>query len=233
MIQFGGRVSGGLLLCVVLLAQGVVASDIPPFDKTENAQLPGNLVVVEPEQVSKAIALPAGECFLWAAPKGNGGYKSWSWHKFGPFELTEGKPFVFSYVGDMSPKSDTEPVSIKLEKEQSQGSFKNPMGVACGFVVEKAATKRVSGPSYRGYVVGTWQWGSWGDSIFHANGTCRNTYENPTGTWNLSGNTLRIKWSNGWFDTMKVAPDGKAMEGFGSREENAKEGRGFNATRKE
>ncbi len=223
-----------------MLEYPALADQLPPFAKATSPQLPSNLIVVEPGQTSNPIKLPTGECWIWAAPKAGREYKAWSWHRYGPFKLTDEKPYVTTFTGDLTPKQDTE-AAVDLKKNEAVVSFKNPLPLVCGFVVESGSSvidrqeeKRSAAlAKFKTSVLGVWQMSSNGDATFSVNGTVRNT-GGDRGIWKmLDQRTVRISWKSGWYNTCVLAPDGSSMTGFGSHDKNAKDGQDVWGKRKE
>jgi hypothetical protein len=73
-------------------------------------------------------------------------------------------------------------------------------------------------------LLGNWQFMN-GLGTFYSNGTCRHSH-GTTGTWTLyPDRTLRISWSNGWFNTLCLSKDGTYLKGFDSMNPHASSGR--------
>ncbi len=79
--------------------------------------------------------------------------------------------------------------------------------------VQKAPL-RVTHPLGGTGVAGTWQWFTNGAAVFYPNGQISQGSTN--GSWVRYGKTIRIRWSNGWYNTLTLSADGKSMEGYGS-----------------
>jgi hypothetical protein len=74
-----------------------------------------------------------------------------------------------------------------------------------------AIPARAQGAGSCAHVPGTWSWFVNGNVTFHANGTL--TQGNLTGRWSCQGGLVRISWSHGFVDHVRVSVDGARMSG--------------------
>ncbi len=194
----------------------------PPFAKVEGTAVPANIVEVAPGKTEPGSVLPCGQCWVWAAQKGAGYYKTWPWRKFGPFQLTGGTRYILAFSGSVVPAIDTTANPVKLKPDESQLGFKNPLTEPFDFVVEKGASQAAQ-ETARKCLFGKWQWFD-GFVTFFPNGTCRHS-DTDTGTWTLDADrTLRISWANGWFANAYLSKNGMAVKGVGSTDPHATRG---------
>jgi hypothetical protein len=87
----------------------------------------------------------------------------------------------------------------------------NPSHMAAAKPVETGSRVASNNP-----IVGTWQWYTNDYAVFYPNGTAR--HGDASGSWTLDGKTLRISWSDGWYNTLTLSNSKRELNGHGSQD---------------
>ncbi len=126
-----------------------------------------------------------------------------------------------------------EAVATDSKRNQATLTFKNPLSLPCGFVVESGSSaidqqrdKRAAAlAKVKTSPIGTWQWHNTDDVTFTVNRTVSTKDGNTYGTWTMTGpDVVKIHWHSEWYDTLTLASDGMSMVGYSTREKNGKDG---------
>ncbi len=102
-----------------------------------------------------------------------------------------------------------------IENDPGQGESSLPFYITNSHPTsntKKSAEELCQELTIREYISGVWQWFVGGQAIFYPNGTV--TLGGVAGMWTAGPRLLRINWSNGHFDTVRLCA-GNQLRGFG------------------